>query len=233
MAINIFKNKIKKTTTNTSAKLIEAFELFLDYKNNNKDLLKFINNNEEFTDGIGNKLLYMDKQTKDFNVVSLSKEPSLENKLPIMIRDTKGSDYVLISPKHTLNITKYLSLSSDNNIVNNFVNELETLKNQIIDIKTNNDKEDDLTINIGVYPLIKDYLTEYNQEIINDNRANKENIIDFMKNIFQIMALANVKTIKQGTSDKYTIDLNKLNQNQEIQYVYTNYYCITEAISND
>ena len=233
MAINIFKNKITKTTTNTSAKLIEAFELFLDYKNNNKDLLKFINNNKKFTDGIGVKLLYMDKKTKEFNVVSLSKEPSLENKLPIMIRDTNFSDYVLISPKHTLNITKYLSSSSDNNIVNNFVNELETLKNQIIDIKTNNDKENDLTINIGVYPLIKDYLTEYNQEIINDNRANKENIIDFMKNIFQIMALANVKTIKQGTSDKYTIDLNKLNQNQEIQYVYTNYYCITEAISND
>ena len=233
MAINIFKNKITKTTTNTSAKLIEAFELFLDYKNNNKDLLKFINNNKNFTDGIGAKLLYMDKKTKEFNVVSLSKEPSLENKLPIMIRDTKFSDYVLISPKHTLNIIKYLSSSSDNNIVNNFVNELETLKNQIIDVKTNNDKENDLTINIGVYPLIKDYLTEYNQEIINDNRANKENIVDFMKNIFQIMALANVKTIKQGTSNKDTIDLDKLNQNQEIQYVYTNYYCITEAISND
>lgn len=233
MAINIFKNKITKTTTNTSAKLIEAFELFLDYKNNNKDLLKFINNNESFNNQIRNKLLYMDKNTKEFDVVSLSKEPSLENKLPIMIRDTKSSDYVVISPKHTLNITNYLSTSTDKNIVNNFVNELETLKNQIVDIKTNDDTQNDLTINIGVYPLIKDYLIEYNQEVVNDNRINKDSIIEFLRNIFQIMAFANVKTIKQGTPEKYLIDLDKLNQNQEIQYLYTNYYCITEAISNN
>lgn len=233
MAINIFKNKITKTTSNTSAKLIEAFELFLDYKNNNKDLLKFIRNNEKFNDGLGSKLLYMDKKTKNFNVVPLSKEPSLENKLPIMIRDINSSDYVLISPTHTLNVIKYLSTSSDKNIINNFVNELETLKNQIIDIKTNDNNEDDLTINIGVYPLLKEFLTKYNQEIVNENRANKDNIVTFLENIFQIMVLSNVKTIKQGTPEKYTIDLDKLNQTQEIQYSYTNYYCITEAISNN
>lgn len=237
MAINIFKNEIKKDNTNTSNKLIESFELMVSYQQNIKSVLDLFNakKNEIKADDY---VCVMDKQTKAFKLLKIDHHLNLQDLLPIMIKDRYEDRQNLLSPTYFINMTYFLQKgqSTDPNIIQNFVHEVEGLKNQLLNVQTNHDNEDDVMINIAVYPTIKDYIIDtmgFDTKIIDDTHINKEDITNIIKNIFNLAVLSNVKTIKEKTKDSPNITtLKDLDKEQKIGYPYSEFYCITEPITN-
>lgn len=239
MAINIFNNEVEKASTKTSGKLIEAFRLFLKYREQRTNVIQLFKEADDKLEGL-EKILYMDKETYEFKIEEFTEDMDLTDKLPVIINNEYDNHQPLLAPHHTLNIIQFLQTNvEDDNVVQNLVTEFESLKDQLLTIKTKHDDEDDATIDISVYPTVKDYIDQANNigisNFIDENRVYRNEIETLVRNTFHIAKLSDVKSIKhiKGNEEYDTlVKLEDLDKESKIEYQPMNqYYAITNALN--
>lgn len=229
MAINIFKKEITKTTDDSSKNILKAFELFVEYKNSLVNLLEI---KREHQKEIQDKeiLFYMDVDTHEIGfkeIINHSVETT--NKLPIMINTKFNESKSLINTKIAIPIIKYLTTSDEPNVIQNFVNELDNLKDQFVNIKTT---EKDSKINIAVYPTLKHFIDKYmkNYIIMDDKYMFRDDIKHILQDIYQIVINVHTSKIIKKHCETESPNLNKLNQTQQIKYPHLDYCLETQPL---